>query len=477
MKYCPNCGAQLSDSAKFCPHCGKPVPATAAPREPAAEPVQDRPAAATPSTPPATPSNPPAATPTATPAAAQPEPPRPANAKKRWGIAAQFDAIAAGQKPRSSYLTYFYGFFQLLYHKSYRLFNRTYLPCCLAFCLDLGLLAYSSTAPNDILSGISAVFLLVIAIWIVVVSAWLSRYYPKELYKQVGGDADRIPNSILPPIIGGIVLLFLAVASLFIGFLLAPVGPSSTSPTESVATSEPAEEAPPEESFLTKNPMPTEAPTAQSPVASTVQESIADVRSVEDCCLVTEQEPWKGAWAYSDGSDTFIFENTMTFERDNVVTNADGSITIYRTDSRNGSIDSIFTLSPDQTTLTKQDAEGNLVQTYVRPTYDMAATPLPTACWGSYTLVEDNTINELNPSGLSNFYGPNQNFIIDAFRIGKAPYNQLVGYSDDIWSAYFIVPPEGGFSNFGFVTEGEDLYFEIYDDSGNVRGRYLRTAR
>lgn len=469
MKYCQNCGKQLSDSAKFCPHCGTPVPSTAAPREPAA-PVQDQPAAAAPSNQPA-----------AAPASDHTEPPRPATAKKRCGIAAQFDAIAAGQKPQSSYFTYLYGFFQLLYHKSYGLFKRTYLPCCIALIIDLGLLSYSFTAvpTADTLSTIAMFLLLPIAIWFVVVSIWVSRYYPQELYKQVGGNADHIPTSILPPVLGGVALLFLAIVALLVGYLLSPVDSSNTDlPAHTTSASEPAEEEVlPEETTPAEPPLPTESSTAQGSVDHTVQDPIADVRPVEDCCLVTENEPWKGAWAYSDGSDLLIFENTMAAQ-DNAITNADGSITIYRADSRDGSVYSIFTLSSNQTTLTEQDAEGNLVQTYVRPTYDMAATPLPTAYWGSYTLMEDNTISELNPYGdLTNFFGPGENFIIDAFRIGKAPYNRLVDYGDGTWSAYFTVPPEGGFSNFGFVTEGEDLYFEIYDDSGNVRGRYLRTAR
>lgn len=470
MKYCQNCGVQLSDSAKFCPRCGTPVPATTAPHEPAAAPVQGQPAAAAPSTQPA-----------ATPAANQTEPPRPVSSKKRWGIAAQFDAIAAGKKPQSSYFTYLYGFFQLLYHKSYGLFKRTYLPCCIALIVDFGLLSYALTAvpTADTLSAIAMLLLLLIAIWFVVVSIWVSRYYPQELYKQVGGDADRIPTSILPPVLGGAALLFLAIVALFVGYLLSPVDSSSTDLPELVTSaSEPAEEETlPEETLPAETPMPEETPAAQGSVARTVQESIADVRPVEDCCLVTENEPWKGAWLYEDGSDLLIFENTMGAQ-DNAVVNADGSVTIYRADPRSGLVDSVFTFSADQTTLTEQDAEGNLRQTYIRPTYDMAATPLPTFCWGAYTLVEVNTANEIDPySSLTNFYGPAENFIIDAFRFGKAPYYRLVDYGDGTWGAYFIVPPEGGNSDFGFVIEGEDLYMEIYDDAGNVRGRYLRTAR
>lgn len=103
MKYCQHCGVQLEDSARFCPHCGTPVPDPAA-RKPAA-PGQDQTAAAD--------------------DRRQPEVTRPI--PKRQGIAAQFDAIAAGQKPQGSCLAYWYGFFRLLYHKSFGLFARTYL--------------------------------------------------------------------------------------------------------------------------------------------------------------------------------------------------------------------------------------------------------------------------------------------------------------------------------------------------------------
>lgn len=466
MKYCHNCGAQLSDPAKFCPHCGTPVPAASAPRDPAAAPIQDQPAAAAPSTPPVTPSNQPTA---ATPAAAHSEAPRPANTKKRWGIAVQFDAVAAGQKPQPSHFTYFYGFFQLLYHKSYRLFNRTYLPCFLAFCLDIGLMAYASTAPNETLFGISAVLFLLIAVWIVVVSIWLSRYYPQELYKQVGGDADRIPGSILPPVLGGVAILVLLILALAVG--LAAGSSSDAAPVPETSLSEPAA---PEEPIATPEPVASAAPT-EPPAPTDTQGTASQTFSIDTPCLVPVNEPWKGAWATLDGSNIMVFENTMAAQ-DNAVANEDGSVTIYRADSRDGVVYSVFTFSADETTLTEQDADGNIVETYYRPAYDMAYTPLPTYYWGAYTLVENNTISDFNPYGDLNSFGPADNFIIDAFRFGNAPYQRLVDYGDGTWSAYLLLPPEGGEITFGFTEEGEDLYMELYDASGNVRGRYLRTA-
>lgn len=452
MKYCQNCGKQLSDTAKFCPHCGSPIPGAAVAPEPTAAPVQSQSTASASSKP--------------APAA---EPPRQTGTKKRWGIAAQFDAIAAGQKPQGSHFTYFYGFFQLLYHKSFRLFCRTYLPCYLAFCLDIGLLAYASVASADTLLGISAVFLLIIAIWIVVVSIWLSRYYPQELYKQVGGNADRIPRNILVPVLGGVAMLVLMILALVVG--LAAGSSFDAAPVPETSLSDPTA---PEEPIATPEPVASATPT-EPPAPTDTQDTASQTFSIDTPCLVPVNEPWKGAWATLDGSNIMVFENTMAAQ-DNAVANEDGSVTIYRADSRDGVVYSVFTFSADETTLTEQDADGNVVETYYRPAYDMAYTPLPTYYWGAYTLVENNTITDFNPYGGLNSFGPADNFIIDAFRFGNAPYQRLVDYGDGTWSAYLLLPPEGGEITFGFTEEGEDLYMELYDASGNVRGRYLRTA-
>ena len=448
MKYCQHCGVQLEDSARFCPHCGTPVPDPAV-RKPAA-PGQDQTAAAD--------------------DRRQPEVTRPIH--KRQGIAAQFDAIAAGQKPQGSCLTYWYGFFQLLYHKSFGLFARTYLPCCLALCLDIALLAYASAAEAGMLLALSVALLLVIAVWFVVLSFWLSRRYPQELYKQVNGDADRIPNNFLAPVLGGIVLLALVLLALATG--LAAGSPDAAAADPSASTSEPTAQKEPAatpEPVATEPPAPTEAP-AESDTVQNAAPQTAD----DGSWLVTAQEPWKGAWIASDGSQLMVFENTMSAQ-DNAVPNDDGSITIYRADARDGVVYSVYTFSADQTTLTEEDAEGNLVGIYVRPTYEMASTPLPSSYWGAYALVEDNTITDYNPFGELAQFGPAEDFILDAFRFGNAPYQRLVDYGDGTWSAYLLIPPEGGEITFGFTTEGENLYMEIYDLDGNIRGRYLRTAQ
>lgn len=501
MKYCHNCGAQLEDPARFCTRCGTPALDTtkAAPPQAAPVPAQQPPAPATaaqaeapqaPAAPadvartaPAPAQQPPI--PPVRPASAAAQTPAPAAPQKqRWGIAAQFPAIAAGQRPHASILTYFYGFYQLLYHKSYRLFCRTYLPCCLLFVLAIGLLSYATiaTPTPDLAMGASLLFLLAAAVWIVAVSIWLSRHYAQELYKQVQGDADRIPASILPPILGGIALVALSVLAFVIGLAASSLHSAAPEPTiPQSAVSEPAPEEEPlpaEEAPAAETPAPTEESTPveeTAPAQEPAENNEAPAASNDYCWLVMENEPWKGAWSTPDGTELFIFENTMN-EQDSAVTNADGSITIYRADARDGTVYSIYTLSSDQTTLTEQDTDANPLATYCRPTYDMASSPIPSAYWGAYTMVGDYSISTVAPQGEQNPLGPTDDFVIDAFRFGNAPYSRLVDYGDGTWSAYFSIPPEGGETTFGFPSVGEDQYLDIYYPDGRLRYRYLRTA-
>lgn len=438
MKYCTKCGASLEDSAQFCRSCGAPV-----------EPVPTE-AASTPSG-------------------------KSTSSRPRRGIAAQFDTIAAGKKPEASHFTYFYGFFQLLYHKSYHLFCRTYLPCCIALIIDLGLLTYALTAvpTATTLSAFGFVLLLIIMIWFVVVSIWLSRYYPQELYKQVNGDADRIPSNILPPFLGGLALVVLAVAALFVGYLLSPTGAADTANTTADSDSSYTESLPEEDGSL-----PAAEEPAESPAPTDSTPAPADPEPVEETsCLVPVSEPWKGAWCNPDGSGLFIFDATV-YTVDTSQLNDDGSITIFRTDDRDGSLYYTYTLSADETELTQETPDGSIVGTFYRPSYDMAPNPLPDAYWGGYTMVEDNTITDFNPAGDVNELGPTDDFIIDAFRFGSFSYEQLTDLGDGTWSAYFAIPPEGGEYTFGFSEESDGLYMTIYSPiDGSVRYRYLRTSQ
>lgn len=450
MKYCQNCGKQLSDTAKFCPHCGSPIPGASVPPEPTAAPVQSQSAAPASSKP--------------APAA---EPPRQTGTKKRWGIAAQFDAIAAGQKPQGSHFTYFYGFFQLLYHKSFRLFCRTYLPCYLAFCLDIGLLAYASVASADTLLGISAVFLLIIAIWIVVVSIWLSRYYPQELYKQVGGNADRIPRNILVPVLGGVAMLVLMILALVVGLAAGSPADTGLPPSESTVSEPPVETSEPLATAMpTDPPAPTEAPAEETDGGT--PPDLTNAVPTDGYWLAPATQPWLGAWIADDGYTLMSFEESSEYTQYQSEATEDGGYRIYCSDPRDGIVNQIYELSPDQATLTELDADGNFVASYRRPEYADAYSPLPQDFWGFYTHVEGD-------SYLAQHAGPQEEFAVDAFRFGNCRYQELTNNGDGTYTFYLLMPPEGGYVTVSLGTYEDAPAIALYDTAGNVTDVYVRS--
>lgn len=500
MKYCPNCGTQLENTAKFCHSCGTPVPETATAAPPAAPvssadsapvvpPARPAPAAAqTPAAPasaaqtgaPQAPTAPADVARAAAPAPAQQTPTTAAPQKQRWGVAAQFPAVAAGQRPQASHFTYFYGFFQLLYHKSYRLFSRTYLPCCLLLIVDIGLLAYALTVlpAADTLAAFSFLFLLVLAIWFVVVSFWLSRYYAQELYKQVQGDADHIPTSILPPVLGGIALVALSVLAFVIGLAassLHSAAPEPTIPQSTVTEPAPEEPLPAEEAPAAETPAPTEesAPVeetapAQEPADGTLDLSGA-VPSNDECWITTADEPWKGAWYCEAEYSVIIFESSSQYEQCEVEQTPDGGYRIACYDARDGSFNNSYELSADQSTLTEFDMDGNLVKTYRRPQFSEAYSPLPQDFWGVYTHVEGD-------SYLSEQGGPQENFVVDAFRFGSFGYQEVTDNGDGTYTFFLLMAPEGGYVTISAGTYEGASAFALYDNTGNVTDVYLRTA-
>lgn len=493
MKYCHNCGAQLEDSARFCTCCGTPAldttkaapapaqqqpisPATAAQAEAPQAPAAPADAARTAPAPAQQPPIPPVR-----PASAAAQPPAPAAPQKqRWGIAAQFPVIAAGQRPHASILTYFYGFYQLLYHKSYRLFCRTYLPCCLLLVLAIALLSYATiaTPTPDLAMGASLLFLLAAAVWIVAVSIWLSRHYAQELYKQVQGDADRIPASILPPILGSLALVALSVLAFVIGLAASlafapdvePAAPDST-----ISEPAPAEEPlPAEEAPAPETPAPTEesAPVEETAPAQEPADSAPDlsgaVPSDDECWIVTADEPWKGAWYCEAEYSLKIFDANSRYEQYEVEQTPDGGYRIACYDARNGSFNNSYELSADQSTLTEFAMDGNLVKTYRRPQFSEAYSPLPQDFWGVYTHVEGS-------SYLSEQGGPQENFIVDAFRFGSFGYQETTDNGDGTYTFFLLMAPEGGYVTIGTGNYEGAPAFALYDNTGNVTDVYLRT--
>lgn len=272
--------------------------------------------------------------------------------------------------------------------------------------------------------------------------------------KAAGDGTSPVPSRKVPlPIL----LAALAVA-LVIGVVFALTRNDSSQ--EAPGAPQPGESA----VTATASPAPTESPTA-SPGPDETSQPVQD----DGSWLVTTAEPWKGAWCTEDGAELMIFESWNMNASQLPQTNEDGSITIYCTDVRGGSPTETYLFSADQATLTHLDYTGKTLAVYRRPTYDMAPTPLPSSDWGAYTLVEGDAA-DYNP------YGPNVDFIVDAFRFGNCPYQRLTDNGGDTLSIFCPVGAEGFFATFRISAEGEDTYLTIYDNDGNVQYRYLRTA-
>lgn len=207
------------------------------------------------------------------------------------------------------------------------------------------------------------------------------------------------------------------------------------------------------------SPVPTEEP---SPTPT--EEPAAEI---ETGCRTMEDEPWKGAWCSDNDGSIMIFENFMN-GTDITQTNADGSITIHRADGRDGVLQAVYTLSSDESTLEQASPEGEIQCVYHRPSYDMAPSPLPPEYWGAYQLVDYSMYNP---------YGPDIDFVVDAFRFGNCPYQDYVDKGNGAGSIYCPVAPEGFTVDFLIAAEADgETYLNIFDGDGNQQCRFVRTA-
>lgn len=207
------------------------------------------------------------------------------------------------------------------------------------------------------------------------------------------------------------------------------------------------------------SPVPTEEP------SPTPTEELA--AEIETGCRTMEDEPWKGAWCSDNDGSIMIFENFMN-GTDITQTNADGSITIHRADGRDGVLQAVYTLSSDESTLEQASPEGEIQCVYHRPSYDMAPSPLPPEYWGAYQLVDYSMYNP---------YGPDIDFVVDAFRFGNCPYQDYVDKGNGAGSIYCPVAPEGFTVDFLIAAEADgETYLNIFDGDGNQQCRFVRTA-
>ena len=209
MPFCQRCGSKLEDTARFCPSCGQAV-------------ISDK------------------ETPTnieekikgflqITPEMEQEQlearenPAPPAGNLKNRHFREQFARIKAGKPLELKYnlFSMVFGPFQQLYHKSYSLFAKTYLPVLLLLAIDVGLSTYAGLTFDLTLLTVSLILNGIGLFWGLITAILNGKNYVHALYKQTDGNADAIPASPLSVVLGCVALAAAVGLSNWLGYSLA----------------------------------------------------------------------------------------------------------------------------------------------------------------------------------------------------------------------------------------------------------------
>lgn len=372
MSFCQNCGTKLEAKARFCPNCGSPVTAKInSERETRSGTVSD--------TAQAGPTNHVAREKitvqgnTCNGASAK-------NTKYRE----QFRAIESGKSPKFSWFSMIFGPFQQLYHKSYSLFLKTYLPPIVFMVLLSGLSAYAGMTFDLTLMGVGTVLTLVGLIWGLVVAILNGKNYCRRLYEQTNGNPEAIPAAPLAVVIGVLALMAFSVVSNQVGVSFAQV----QWPQELQGGSE---------DYYFEETVQPEEPQEVLPQSNEPEEA-------DGAMIVPGDTPWYGVWQNSAG-ELLVYERYLPANE--VVTPLeDGSYMIQLYSQWDGSLWMQMIFSGDGTTLEEYDGEGNYLDLYTRPA-EPPVEPLPEEWWGTYT------------DGIGT-----DTVTVDGYRYGNAAYTQ-----------------------------------------------------
>lgn len=116
-----------------------------------------------------------------------------------------------------------FGPFQQLYHKSYSIFAKTYLPILLLVTINIGISAFLRLNFDSMLLTISLVLNGIGLFWGFGTAILNGKNYAHALYRQTGGNADTIPSSILSVVLGCLVFALVAGLSIWLGCFFAIV--------------------------------------------------------------------------------------------------------------------------------------------------------------------------------------------------------------------------------------------------------------
>ena len=296
----------------------------------------------------------------------------------------QFRAIENGHAPKFSWFSMIFGPFQQLYHKSYSLFLKTYLPLIVFMVLLSGLFAYAGMTFDLTLMGVGTVLTLVGLIWGLVVAILNGKNYCRRLYEQTNGDPEAIPVAPLAVVLGALALMVFSIISNQVGVSFAQVQWSQELQSGS-------------EDYYFEETLQPEEPQAVLSQSNEPEET-------GGAMIVPSDTPWYGVWQNSAG-ELLVYERYLP-ANEVVTPMGDGSYMIQLYSQWDGSLWMQMIFSGDGTTLEEYDGEGNYLELYTRPTEPPVA-PLPEEWWGTYT----------DGIGIDTV-------TVDGYRYGNASYTQ-----------------------------------------------------
>lgn len=422
MSFCQNCGTKLEADARFCPNCGSPVTCKIN-SEGEIRSTTDT-------------------------YTAQEGPTNHAVRKKtnvqgnsyngqsakNTKFREQFHAIENGQDPKFSWFSMIFGPFQQLYHKSYSLFLKTYLPPMAFMVLLSGFSVYASMTFNFTLMGMTSVLNIVGLIWGLVAAIFNGKNYSRQLYQETNGDPEAIPAAPLAVVLGVLALMALSIISNQVGVSFAQVQLSQELQSGI-------------EDYYFEETLQPEEPQAMLSQSNEPEET-------GGAMIVPNDTPWYGVWQNSAG-ELLVYERYLP-ANEVVTPMGDGSSMIQLYSQWDGSLWMQMIFSGDGTTLEEYDGEGNYVDLYTRPTEPPVA-PLPEEWWGTYT-------DDLGSDTVT----------VDGYRYGNAAYTQWTMSEDGACAITCAMVPDMWTVMVRFDSETQTL--SLLDLDGQPYAIYQKTS-
>ena len=429
MPFCQHCGCKLEDTARFCPFCGQAV---ASDKETPAS-LEERIKGFLQITPEMEQEE--------MEAWENPAPPAGTHPLKNRHFREQFARIKAGKPldPPCNLSSLILGPFQQLYHKSYSLFAKTYLPVLLLLAIDAGLSAYAGLTFDPTLLTVSLILNAIGLFWGLITAIRNGKNYVHDLYEQTGGNADAIPASPLSVIFGCVALAAAVGLSNWLGYSLAMAQWQDELQNLPAYTEQDASQDEWDEEIFIASP----------------------VIMPNDYVVVPAETPWYGVWQDSVRGYRFTYEENLNYCSENAQELEDGNYQILLADNYDDSLYARYICLADGTTLEEYDAAGTYLTSYSRPGAPEGPT-LPQEWWGLYTLVSD--FSGMVADTLS----------VDAYQFGGYLYTEPEKLDEQTYHFFQNVAPDGWYITARYDAAEQTV--ALLDEAGDVYALYQKVA-